>query len=78
MIHRCFRSVSKCLSTSGVRSIATNNGKKIVSVINIPINLGQRLEGPDKAPEMLRDAGLFKLLDECGWRRSDPARPDYR
>jgi hypothetical protein len=39
-----------------------------VSLLSVPINLGQPLLGPDKTPALLKDAGLLQVLMNCGWR----------
>lgn len=39
-----------------------------VSLISVPLNLGQPFLGPDLSPILLKDHGLLKLLANCGWR----------
>lgn len=39
-----------------------------VSVLSVPMNLGQPSLGLDKAPQALIDSGLPKLLGKIGWR----------
>lgn len=41
---------------------------KTCSVISLPVNLGQPFLGPDRAPQLIKDAGLLQLLSKCGWR----------
>lgn len=41
---------------------------KTVSVISVPMNLGQPFLGPDLSPKLLKDNGLSSLLSSCGWR----------
>ena len=41
---------------------------KTVSVISIPMNLGQPFLGPDLTPHLLKEHGLSSLLSSCGWR----------
>lgn len=53
--------MKRFFSSSAIRS-------NICSVWSIPINLGQPLLGPDKAPALLHRAGLTNLLTSCGWR----------
>lgn len=48
-------------------SAALNSGR-VCSVWSIPINLGQPLLGPDKAPSLLQKAGLNNILKQCDWR----------
>lgn len=40
---------------------------KNASLLSIPVNLGQPLLGPDKAPELLIKNGLMGLLHASGW-----------
>ncbi len=44
-----------------------------VSVLSVPINLGQPLLGPDRTPELLKDGGLINVLTSLGWRVDMPA-----
>ena len=41
---------------------------KTVSVISVPVNLGQPFMGPDRAPHLLKENGLNSVLANCGWR----------
>lgn len=41
---------------------------KTVSVISVPMNLGQPFLGPDLTPRLMRENGLNSLLSSCGWR----------
>ena len=41
---------------------------KTVSVISVPVNLGQPFLGPDLTPHLLKEHGLSQLLASCGWR----------
>jgi len=45
-----------------------------VSLISVPLNLGQPFLGPDLSPSLIKDHGLLKLLAQCGWRVQ--AEPD--
>ena len=38
-----------------------------VSLFTVPINFGQPLTGPDKAPSLLINGGLLNILDKQGW-----------
>ena len=38
-----------------------------VSIFQIPVNLGQPLLGPDKAPKLLLENGLPGILESSGW-----------
>jgi arginase len=49
------RSIQKCTA-------------KTVSVLSVPMNLGQPFLGPDLTPQFLREHGLHQLLADCGWR----------
>jgi len=46
----------------GLRNAST------VSVMSVPISLGQPFLGPDRSPGMLMDNGLIQLLAKLGWR----------
>lgn len=50
------------------RSIQRCAASKTVSLISIPMNLGQPFLGPDLTPQRLREHGLNDLLKSCGWR----------
>jgi len=39
-----------------------------VSLLSVPLNLGQPFLGPDKSPILLKEHGLLQLLASCGWR----------
>ena len=41
---------------------------KTVSVLSVPVNLGQPFMGPDRAPELLKEHGLNALLAASGYR----------
>lgn len=41
---------------------------RTVSVISVPLNLGQPKLGPDLTPTALHDKGLLDLLYRCDWR----------
>jgi arginase len=41
---------------------------KTVSVISVPMNLGQPFLGPDQTPKLMKENGLSSLLTSCGWR----------
>jgi arginase len=41
---------------------------RTVSLISLPVNLGQPLLGPDKAPSLLFNHGLIPLLSSLDWR----------
>lgn len=41
---------------------------KTVSVLSVPMNLGQPFLGPDLTPHLLKEHGLSELLASCGWR----------
>jgi arginase len=42
--------------------------QRTLSLVSVPVNLGQPLLGPDKTPLILRQHGLLDLLKSCGWR----------
>lgn len=48
------------------RGVSTTSSKKL-TLISVPINLGQPLLGPDLTPSYLLDGGLLDLLHTCGW-----------
>jgi len=41
-----------------------------VSLLQMPVNLGQPFLGPDRSPNVLLENGLLQLLGSCGWRVS--------
>jgi len=41
-----------------------------VSLLQVPVNLGQPFLGPDRSPNVLLENGLLQLLGSCGWRVS--------
>jgi arginase len=43
----------------------TNN---TVSLVSIPLAIGQPYVGPDTSPNLLKKNGLLQLLGDCGWR----------
>lgn len=62
-----------------VRSFDSNFGKeemrrsaplcqRTLSLVSLPVNLGQPLLGPDKTPRILKENGLLDTLKACGWR----------
>ena len=56
------------LSSSGAKSGNTNN---VLSLISIPLSIGQPYVGPDKSPELLKKNGLLQMLGNIGWRVED-------
>ena len=42
-----------------------------VGIIGVTIKEGQNLEGPEKAPEALRENGLYKVIKSLGWEYND-------
>ena len=47
---------------------AKQSGTKTVSVLSVPVNLGQPFMGPDRAPELLKEHGLNTMLASSGYR----------
>eukprot|EP01017_Pseudomicrothorax_dubius_P025562 TRINITY_DN2773_c0_g1_i8.p1 TRINITY_DN2773_c0_g1~~TRINITY_DN2773_c0_g1_i8.p1 ORF type:complete len:344 (+),score=65.19 TRINITY_DN2773_c0_g1_i8:132-1163(+) len=45
--------------------------RNIVSVVGVAVKEGQDHEGPEKAPQELRRAGLFKIMSKLGWKEQD-------
>ena len=44
---------------------AVNN---VVSLVSIPLSIGQPYVGPDRSPDMLKRNGLLQMLGDIGWR----------
>ena len=42
-------------------------GRQNVTVFSIPVNVGQPLLGPDKAPTLMKAHGLIDNLDALNW-----------
>ncbi len=49
-----------------IRSITSK--PKTVSILSLPLNIGQPFEGVDLAPQMLEEAGLHTKLQKLGWK----------
>lgn len=49
-------------------SHAAHESYKTVSLISLPVNLGQPYLGVDNSPKLLFENGLMNLLGSCGWR----------
>jgi arginase len=45
-----------------------STAQRTVSLISLPVNLGQPLLGPDRTPRLLRENGLLDVIKDCGWR----------
>lgn len=43
-------------------------GRQNVSLFSIPVNVGQPLLGPDKAPTLIKSQGLMDNLDALNWK----------
>jgi len=41
---------------------------KTMSLVSLPVSLGQPFLGPDRSPSQLRENGLLQMLGSCGWR----------
>lgn len=59
---------SRCLSSSGTVSPVSGVTNNIVSLVSIPLAIGQPYVGPDSSPNQLKQSGLLQLLGDCGWR----------
>jgi arginase len=44
---------------------------KTVGIVGVVIKEGQDIEGPEKAPEIMRQSGLYEVIKSLGWDYSD-------
>ena len=44
---------------------------RTVGVVGVSVREGQELEGPEVAPQYIRDAGLFDVIKNLGWKHED-------
>ena len=47
---------------------ATGVTNQTVTLVSIPLSIGQPYVGPDKSPDMLKKNGLLQMLGDIGWR----------
>ena len=55
-------------STNGTHSPTAGVTNNTVSLVPIPLAIGQPYVGPDSSPNQLKQSGLLQLLGDCGWR----------
>lgn len=51
--------------------------QKLVGIIGVPLIHGQRRIGVSKAPNALRQAGLLRVIEGCGWKTQDYGNIDF-
>ncbi len=65
-MRRCLSLLSSSLSSSSSSPLLKQT-QKMVSVLPIPMHLGQPHAGTDLSPAMLQSSGLFQVLQENDW-----------
>ena len=55
-------------NTVAFKSFSSIKRPNTVSLLSVPLNLGQPFLGPDKSPILLKEHGLLQLLASIGWR----------
>ena len=58
----------RLLSSASISPVGGGVTNNIVSLMSIPLAIGQPYVGPDSAATALKNNGLLQLLGNCGWR----------